>query len=218
MNILIIENDVNLSRMLTEVLSEFEYKCDIAKDDRSIISYLKDNVCDMVILDTNGTDNVSNLIKDIKDSHEDIKVCVIGNDNSKEEEILSFRSGGDEYFRKPFDLDVFIERIFARLRRKKSEIISINNFKLNYLEESVFYNNKKINVRGRSFEVLSLLAKKHGLIVSREDILDTIWNEPESLGRNVVDVAISRIREAFKEVSEEDIVITVRGKGHKLSV
>ena len=114
-----------------------------------------------------------------------------------ESEIEALQAGADDYIRKPFNFDVLIARLEARLRFGGSSIIEIDNLIINPEEEKIIYKNQEIELKGKPFEVLTHLARHRDQIVSKEQLLDAIWEEPELVTPNVIEVAINQIRQKW---------------------
>jgi len=196
MRILIIEDEVTLNKMLAEGLKEFGYQSDVVETLKDGEYYLDIRNYDLVLMDWMLPDgNSVDIIGDIKTNTPKTVVVVLSARDDNESEIEALRSGADDYIRKPFDFDVLIARIEARLRFGGSNIIEIEDLVINPEEEKITYKDQEIELKGKPFEVLTHLARHRDQIVSKEQLLDAIWEEPELVTPNVIEVAINQIRQ-----------------------
>ncbi|EDZ61676.1 two component transcriptional regulator [Sulfurimonas gotlandica GD1] len=216
MRILIIEDEVTLNKMLTEGLKEFGYQSDAVETLKDGEYYLDIRNYDLVLMDWMLPDgNAIDIIGDIKTNTPKTAVVVLSARDDNESEIEALRSGADDYIRKPFDFDVLIARIEARLRFGGSNIIEIEDLIINPEEEKITYKEQEIELKGKPFEVLTHLARHRDQIVSKEQLLDAIWEEPELVTPNVIEVAINQIRQKMDKPLNITTIETVRRRGYR---
>ena len=216
MRILIIEDEVTLNKTLAEGLKEFGYQRDVVETLKDGEYYLDIRNYDLVLMDWMLPDgNSVDIIGDIKSNTPKTVVVVISARDDNESEIEALRSGADDYIRKPFDFDVLIARIEARLRFGGSNIIEIEDLIINPEEEKITYKEQEIELKGKPFEVLTHLARHRDQIVSKEQLLDAIWEEPELVTPNVIEVAINQIRQKMDKPLGITTIETVRRRGYR---
>jgi len=216
MRILIIEDEVTLNKMLAEGLKEFGYQSDVVETLRDGEYYLDIRNYDLVLMDWMLPDgDAVDIIGNIKTNTPKTVVVVLSARDDNESEIQALRAGADDYIRKPFDFDVLIARIEARLRFGGSNIIEIEELIINPEEEKITYQDKEIELKGKPFEVLTHLARHRDQIVSKEQLLDAIWEEPELVTPNVIEVAINQIRQKMDKPLSITTIETVRRRGYR---
>ncbi len=216
MRILIIEDEITLNKMLAEGLKEFGYQSDVVENLKDGEYYLDIRNYDLVLTDWMLPDgNAIDIIPDIKTKTPKTVVVVLSARDDNESEIEALRAGADDYIRKPFDFDVLIARIEARLRFGGSNIIEIEDLTINPEEEKIIYKEKEIELKGKPFEVLTHLARHRDQIVSKEQLLDAIWEEPELVTPNVIEVAINQIRQKMDKPLNITTIETVRRRGYR---
>jgi len=216
MRILIIEDEVTLNKMLAEGLKEFGYQSDVVETVKDGEYYLDIRNYDLVLMDWMLPDGDGvELIETIKSKSPKTIVVVLSARDDKESEIEALRMGADDYIRKPFDFDVLIARLEARLRFGGSNIIEIEELTINPEEEKIIYQEKDIELKGKPFEVLTHLARHRDQIVSKEQLLDAIWEEPELVTPNVIEVAINQIRQKMDKPLGITTIETVRRRGYR---
>jgi len=216
MRILIVEDEVTLNKTLSEGLKEFGYQSDIAENLKDALYYLDIRNYDLILADWMLPDGSGlELITQVKQSSPKTIVLVLSARDDKDSEIEALRAGADDYIRKPFDFDVLIARIEARLRFGGSNIIEIDDLIINPEEEKIIYKDKEIELKGKPFEVLTHLARHKDQIVSKEQLLDAIWEEPELVTPNVIEVAINQIRQKLDKPLGITTIETVRRRGYR---
>jgi len=216
MRILIIEDEVTLSKTLSDGLKEFGYQNDVAENLSDGRYFLDIRNYDLVLLDWMLPDgNGVDLVSDIKAKAPKTAVIILSARDDTEREIEALRAGADDYIKKPFDFEILILRIEAKLRFGGSNIIEIQNLIINPEEEKIIYDGKEVELKGKPFEVLTHLAMHKDQIVSKEQLLDAIWEEPELVTPNVIEVAINQIRQKMDKPLNITTIETVRRRGYR---
>lgn len=216
MRVLIIEFDMELGKILSDKLHAADYQCDIAENLGDAKYYLDIRNYDLVLLSWNNDDSVKlSLIADMKKEAHKTSVIVLSERTDKESEIEALKSGADDFVRKPLDYDILLVRIEAKLRFGASNIIEIEDLIINPEEEKIIYQGEEIELKGKPFEVLTHLAMHKDQIVSKEQLLDAIWEEPELVTPNVIEVAINQIRQKMDKPLDISTIETVRRRGYR---
>jgi len=216
MRILIIEDEITLNQTLSDGLKEFGYKSDIAEnlnDARYMIDIRNYNLIllDWMLPDGDGIE----IIPEIKTKNHKTAVIILSARDDKESEILALKAGVDDYIKKPFDFEILMMRIEAKLRFGGSNIIEIGELVINPEEEKIIYQGESVELKGKPFEVLTHLAMRNNQIISKEQLLDAIWEEPELVTPNVIEVAINQIRQKLDKPLNITTVETVRRRGYR---
>lgn len=216
MRILIMQEGAELAKKLSDTLIKEGYQADIAENLGDAKYYLDIRNYDLVLLSwSQGDDKNIDMISTIKTDAYKTSVVVISERTDKESEIHALRSGADDFIRKPLDLDILLVRIEAKLRFGVSNIIEIEDLTINPEEEKIIYQGKEIELKGKPFEVLTHLAIHKDQIVSKEQLLDAIWEEPELVTPNVIEVAINQIRQKMDKPLDITTIETVRRRGYR---
>ena len=216
MRVLIIESDKELGNTLSEKLKEADYQCDVSENVSDARYYLDIRVYDLVLVGYSENSNMNiSIIAEIKNNAHKTSVIVISSDTGKKSEITALKSGADDFIRKPLDYDILLVRIEAKLRLGASNIIEIDELIINPEEEKIIYQGVEIELKGKPFEVLTHLAIHKDQIVSKEQLLDAIWEEPELVTPNVIEVAINQIRQKMDKPLDISTIETVRRRGYR---
>lgn len=216
MRILIVEDEITLNRTLAEGLKEFGYQSDVAENLKDAAYYLDIRNYDLILTDWMFRDGEGiELVEQVKRNAPKTIVIVLSAKDDRESEVKALRMGADDYIRKPMDFDVLIARIEARLRFGGSTIIEIDDLIINPEEEKIIFESKEVELKGKPFEVLAHLARHKDQIVSKEQLLDAIWEEPELVTPNVIEVAINQIRQKLDKPLNIVTIETVRRRGYR---
>ncbi len=198
-----IEKGLNIKGFMadvTESLEDGEYLMDIRNYDLVMVS----------------DKNALSFVSRIKEKHSSIVVLVSSDNPTSEEEIHAFEQGADDYIAKPYrSIKALVARIEARLRFWGSSVIEIGDLTISPDEEKIIYKGREVEVKGKPFEVLTHLARHRDQIVSKEQLLDAIWEEPEMVTPNVIEVAINQIRQKMDKPLGISTVETVRRRGYR---
>lgn len=216
MRILMIDGDATLTTAISTILKGLGYQSDIAENIEDARYFLDIRNYNLVLLDWTLIGNKAALfIKETKGKFPKTSLMILSTEQEKESEIKALQSGADDYIRKPIDLDILHARVEAKLRFGASNIIEIEALVISPEEEKIIYNGEDIELKGKPFEVLTHLAMHRDQIVSKEQLLDAIWEEPELVTPNVIEVAINQIRQKMDKPLEITTIETVRRRGYR---
>ena len=216
MRILIVEDETTLNRTLSEGLRELGYQTDEAENIKDAQYFIGIRNYDLVLLDWMLPDgNGLDLVQEVKEKSQRTAVVMISARDDRQSEIEAFGLGIDDYIVKPFEFDVLVARLESRLRFGGTNLIEIGDLVIEPDEEKIYYKSKEIELKGKPFEVLTHLARHRDQIVSKEQLLDAIWEEPELVTPNVIEVAINQIRQKMDKPLNIDTIETVRRRGYR---
>ena len=215
MRVLLIEEDVELTKKMTDKLADAGFVCDVVDNLKDGEYYFDIRHYGLVLLDWNLAGS-KEFIDSARYSQPKALIITLSGREDTKSEIESLQGGADDYLRKPFDMDVLLARIEAKLRRSGiHHIIEIEDLTINTNEEVVSYQGRDIDLKGKVFEVFAHLAIRRDQIVSKEQLLDALWIEPELVTPNVIDVAINQIRERIDKPMSITTIETVRRRGYR---
>ena len=217
-----IEDDLELAEILTQYLKQFNIEVTNYEEPYLALSSLKLNKYDLIILDLtlpgmDGLDVCKILVKDF-----DIPIIITSARSDITDKVTALQLGADDYLPKPYDpreLEVRIKTILRRFNHSNIQEDEQKDkmFMLNEEKKEITKNGKYVKLTAGEFEVLSLLVKREGFVISREDIFDNsdILNQDyESSGS--LAVIINRIRHKIEENPKEPQYLqTSRGLGYK---
>lgn len=216
MRILVIEEDNSLNTKLVDFLNQSGYQTDSSENFKDGEYFVGIRNYDLVIASWTLPDGEgSELIGVVKQKSPRTIMIVLSSKNDKHSEIKALKIGADDFIKKPFDLDVLLARIQARLRIDGSNVIKVGDLTISPDEEKIIYKGHEIELKGKPFEVLTHLARHSDQIISKEQLLDAIWEEPELVTPNVIEVAINQIRQKLDKPLNISTIETVRRRGYR---
>ncbi|EAH7071846.1 response regulator transcription factor [Campylobacter upsaliensis] len=216
MRILIIEDDIGLNKSIVENLAQFGYQSDSSENFKDGEYFIGIRHYDLVLANWTLADgDGAELIRLVKQKSPRTSVIIISSKADKDNEIKALKLGADDFIKKPFDFDIFLARIEARLRLGGTNVIKIEDLTIDPDEEKITYKGQDIELKGKPFEVLTHLARHSDQIVSKEQLLDAIWEEPELVTPNVIEVAINQIRQKMDKPLNISTIETVRRRGYR---
>lgn len=216
MRILVVEDEIALNKTVSNTLNEFGYQTDTSENFKDAEYFIGIRHYDLVL--TNwliGNNNANDLINVIKQKSPRTAIITLCSKTDKENEIKALKAGADDFIKKPLDYDILMARIEARLRFGGTNVIKIDDLTIDPDEEKITYQGKDIELKGKPFEVLTHLARHSDQIVSKEQLLDAIWEEPELVTPNVIEVAINQIRQKMDKPLNISTIETVRRRGYR---
>ena len=133
---------------------------------------------------------------------------------------MSMNLGADDFITKPYNTQILLARISSLLRRtynnQESEILEYNNLQLDLSKSEVKYKDNKIELSKNESKILYVLIKNKEKIVSRNDIIEALWESDEFVDDNTLTVNINRLRKKLEEIGAIDFLKTKRGLGYIL--
>ena len=217
MRILIVEDEVQLSEALGAILEKNNYIVDRVFDGESGLDYILSDIYDGVILDImlpklNGIEVLQYIRKTSK-----IPVLMLTAFNDDDYKIKAFSGLCDGYIEKPFSLSLLETRINALLKRHYSNY-SIFNYKdcqVNFTSYKATYKAEDVSVNAKELKILELLLKNENIVLTRNQIIDGVWKEDESIPYDrVVDAYIKELRKKLGL----DCIKTIRNVGYKITI
>lgn len=217
-NILVVEDDKNLRKLITTYLQRNKYNTYEATNGEEALNVLDQSYIDLIVSDImmpkmDGYE----LIKSLRKAKYDVPILIITAKSEIEDKKEGFLLGADDYMVKPIDIEEMLLRIQVLLRRSKSaseKKIQIGDLLLNYNQLSVIKKDKVYNLAQKEFYLLYKLLSTPNTIFTRQELIEEVWGLESDSDYRTVDVHIKRIREKMKDVDEFEIV-TIRGIGYK---
>lgn len=217
-NILVVEDDKNLRKLITTYLQRNKYNTYEATNGEEALNVLDQSYIDLIVSDImmpkmDGYE----LIKSLREAKYDVPILIITAKSEIEDKKEGFLLGADDYMVKPIDIEEMLLRIQVLLRRSKSaseKKIQIGDLLLNYNQLSVIKKDKVYNLAQKEFYLLYKLLSTPNTIFTRQALIEEVWGLESDSDYRTVDVHIKRIREKMKDVDEFEI-ITIRGIGYK---
>ena len=227
MKILLVEDDLEISKLLAEFLQENGYEVFCQYDGLHVLDCLRENNIDLILLDImlpyrNG-DTVLTAVRECST----VPIIVISAKGTTQNKVDLLRLGADDYITKPFNILEVKARMKAILRRNavtekkaaKSNIINAGDMKIDCDSRNLYIAGRPINLTAKEFDLLELLAVNPGKVYSRDNLLKAVWGQDYSGDGRTVDVHMRRLREKIEDnPSEPKYVHTKWGVGYYFNV
>lgn len=214
MNILLVEDNESIAESLVYTFKMNNYHLDYKTTIKDAIEYLNNNTPELIILDVSLPDGDGfNLYEDsIKKSQ--IPVIFLTARDDEEDIIKGLNLGAEDYITKPFSTRELLARVNKIiLRNKKSSVIKVKDISFDLDKMVVSKNNIKVELSSLELKILHLLFINIGSVVSRNTILEKIWEwTGNDVDNHTITVYLKRIREKLGT----DIIITIKGIGYRI--
>jgi Response regulators consisting of a CheY-like receiver domain and a winged-helix DNA-binding domain len=220
--ILVVEDDAKIADIIVKSISKSGYSCIAVKKLEDIIPEFNEYMPDMVLLD---------IILPYYDGYywcgkirmiSKVPIIFISSKNEDMDIIIASNMGGDDYLVKPFSIEVLMAKVNSLLRRAYSydnsemNIISYDKLVFNMGSGTISANEKSIELTKNEAQILALLLKNRGNVVSRERIIRSLWKEASFIDDNTLTVNMTRIKKKLQCLGLEHYIETKKGLGYKI--
>ena len=207
-----------MNRVITKHLKKNNYSVDSCFDGEQALDYVLYGEYDLIITDImmpkiDGYE----FIKQLRVKGNSTPVIMLTAKDSLDDKILGLDSGADDYIVKPFEFDELLAHIRVLIRRNygfATNIIQVDDVVLDISKKQVTRSGESIVLTGKEYEVLEYLFKNKTGIISREQILNHVWDYDYKGASNIIDVIVKNIRKKLDVGSKKPIIHTKRGLGY----
>lgn len=224
--ILVVEDDVKIAGMLCAAISKYDYEVRVVDNFNDVLeSFLKAEV-DLVLMDVNLPKyDGFYWCRQIR-ARSLCPILFISARDSQMDQIMALDNGADDYITKPFSCEIVIAKIRSHLRRaygsyaapqeeeRKVERGGLILYPERYI---IAYREHTAELTQKEAALLELLMLKEGRVVSRERLLEIMWEDQHFIDDNTLNVYITRVRRKLKELGSENLIETVRGAGYRIN-
>ena len=218
MKILVVEDERDLNRIITKHLKKNNYSVDSCFDGQEALDFISYSEYDLIITDIMMPNvNGYEFIDKLRTNKNNTPVIMLTAKDTLEDKIVGLDSGADDYIVKPFEFEELLARIRVLMRRNyglATNIIQIEEVTLDLAKKQVAKSGEIIDLTGKEYEVLEYLMKNKGSILSRDQILNHVWDYEYEGASNIVDVIIKNIRKKLDRGEGNTIIYTKRGLGY----
>ena len=219
--ILIIEDDEKLRKELEIFLNKNGYEATSLENFENPVKDAIEINSDLILLDIN-LPNIDGeyILKEIR-KVSNVPIIMITSKDNELDELISLNYGADQYVTKPFNLQILLAKIAGLLRRSKitdtnQNKIDCQDFILNVSKSMLEKGSTQIELTKNELKILYFLVSKRGQIVSREEIINYLWESESFIDDNTLTVNMKRLRTKLEEVDLQDLIETRRGQGYIL--
>ena len=224
-NCLIIDDEIELSKMTQEYFEMFEVSCATVSTADECLAFLKENTADVFLLDINlGNESGFTLCKQLREKY-DTPILFISARQSDDDVLVALNIGGDDYIKKPYTLSVLLAKVKVQLKRleavkqlggSSAKATDTENFTIDPATLSCRVDGHEVQLKAKEFALLSCLYAHKDTIVTKEKLFDEVWGD-SFYSDSTLNVHIRRLREKLEENPNEPRYIkTVWGTGYIL--
>ncbi len=219
--ILVVDDEPDLVELVKDVLERNDFSVISARNADFAIKKVRESKPDLIILDLNlpgiGGIEVCRILKRDKKTSS-IPIIMLTVKSTETDKIAGLEAGADDYMTKPFSTGELVARTKAVLRRtlyagEQGEVLVSGDIRLDSTEHAVYVMDKRIDLTPKEFNLLYLLMKKKGKVLSRSFLIENIWGYEYVGGSRTVDVHVRHLREKLGEDGAK--IETVEGVGYK---
>lgn len=217
--IIIVEDAERIRLELTEVFERYGYEVKVPDNFDNVLDFVKRENADLIILDINlPIFDGYYLCREIR-KNSDIPIIIVTSRDSDMDELMSINLGADDFITKPYNIEILLARANSLIRRSSRQSttkdkLNYNDIEINLYNSSMTYKNKNIELTKNELKILIFLVRNKGVIVSREELMEHLWNDDFFVDNSTLSVNVTRIRKKLAEIGLDDAIETRRGQGY----
>ncbi|MEZ5515248.1 MAG: response regulator [Steroidobacteraceae bacterium] len=221
MKLLLLEDDAEAARFLCKGLQESGYAVEHAADGRDGLFAATESEFDLIIADRQlpHIDGLS-IVEMLRKNQDQTPVLILSALGTVDDRIRGLKAGGDDYLTKPFAFAELLARIEALLRRggatQATTRLQLADLEVDLLGRRVARAGRPIELTGKEYQILEFMLRRAGQVVTRTMLLEGVWDLHFDPQTNVIDVHISRLRNAIDKGFQRPLLHTIRGAGYVL--
>lgn len=219
MRILLIEDDIDLSKALVEALNEHSIIVDTCNDGESGSYIARTNSYDLLLFDNILPKKLGiNICKELRNLGDKTPILFMSIQNDVSDRISFLEAGADDFISKPFSINELVAKIKAIARRSydiKQNIITLDDVTINRENYTVHKKGKSIYFTRKEFMILEQIAEKPGKVITRSEIMDHVWKKDFNQFSNTIETHIRNIRKKIDGKKNKKIE-TIPGRGYRI--
>ena len=217
--ILIVEDDMTIAKVLAAHLEKWGYETRCAENFKNIMNDFLDFEPQLLMLDIGlPFFNGFHWCQEIRKVSQ-VPIMFLSSLDDNMNIVMAMNMGGDEFIEKPFDLNVVTAKVQALLRRTyafqgSSNLLEHDGIMLNLGDATVLYQDQKVELTKNEFRILQIVFERAGKIVSRDEIIERLWDSDEFIDDNTLTVNVARLRKKLESIGRKDMIRTKKGIGY----
>lgn len=220
--VLLAEDDSAIAEPLSRALRREGYDVHVVADGPAALDSARAGGVDILVLDLGlpGMDGLE-VCRRLRATGRGLPVLMLTARSDEVDFVVGLDAGADDYVAKPFRLAELLARIRALLRRRAPETAEVNGVRIDLGARQVTVDGREVQLANKEFELLRVLIQHAGQVVTRDEILSEVWNDPELKGSKTLDMHMSWLRRKLGDGNPraaEARIATVRGLGFRFNV
>lgn len=227
LNILLVEDDAEMARVLMQGLQEESYRVDLARDGATALTLSKSGSFDVVLLDVMlpGVDGLA-VARQLRSTRNDVGVLMLTARDTPADVVKGLDAGADDYLTKPFSFQELLARIRALGRRsapRPKNVLEYGDLVLEMATFRAYQGGRQLRLTFTEFRLLELLVRNRGFVVPRAALVETLWGERREVTENTLDAFVSLLRRKIGDCAASSsahgrLIETHRGVGYSIGV
>lgn len=218
-SILLVEDEAKLGQIIRDELKRQGYLVDLAVDGREAEQAFKSKTYSIILLDVNlPYKSGLELCKEFRQANKTVPIVMLTAIGQIQDKVEAFDLGADDYLVKPFHFEELFARVKALLKRAEKspeeEKIIVEDLIIDMKNKSVTRGELEINLTAKEFTLLTLLARNRDRVISKQEILEKVWDLSFDTGTNTIEVYISFLRNKIDKPFEHKLILTKPGFGY----
>ncbi len=224
MRVLVVEDEQKLARLLREGLSHCGYAVDIASDYHTALATASSTDYDLILLDRllPGNNDGLNVCRELRAANIHTPILILTAKDQIQERIDGLNSGADDYLTKPFALSELLARCGALLRRSSAKtsgvVLRAGNLEMDTAARTVRVDGLMLALTAKEYSILEYLLRNKGVIISKQQIIDHVWDFDADVLPATVEVFIVYLRNKIDRPFGTRLIRTVRGFGYTIDI
>ena len=217
--ITIIEDDEVIREELKSFLENYGYEVKAPTDFKNILNFLENEDSDLILLDINLPVYDGYFIcREIR-KKSDVPIIIVTSRDSDMDELMSMNLGADDFVTKPYNTQILLARISVLLKRAHGNnnmkaILTYKDFEINLANATIKYMGKEMELTKNEVKIMSCLIENKGSIVSRERLMEYLWNSDYFVDDSTLSVNVARLRKKLENIGIKNAIETRRGLGY----
>lgn len=216
--ILIVEDHEPIRLELCEFLEKYNYEAKAVVDFENVVECCLEEQADLILLDINlPVYDGYYICREIR-TQSDVPIIVVTSRDSEMDELMSMNIGADDFIAKPYNTQILLARISSILRRTKKSsedsLIEYHGLKISLEKSIMSYQDKEMELSKNEIRILYTLIQKKEAIVSRDELMESLWQSNEFVDDNTLTVNVNRVRKKLEAIGLDNFIQTKRGRGY----
>jgi DNA-binding response OmpR family regulator len=223
MRILVVEDEEKIARAIQKGLQQESFAVDVVYDGDSGLAAARSDDYDLVVLDwmLPGSVDGQQICEQLRKENIVTPILMLTAKDAVASRVQGLNTGADDYLTKPFSFDELVARVKALLRRPAvslQPVLKVADLEIDTATKEVRRQGKHIPLTAKEFALLHFLARHPGQVLSKDKLLQHLWNDDAAILPNTVEVYIGYVRSKIDKPFKKPLIKTVRGFGYKLAV
>ncbi len=217
--ILLIEDTVQMQKYISDFLTQQDYVVKVLEDYDNVVKEIEDFKPSLVLLDINLPKYDGFFYLKLIRKNFTTPVIILSARSDESEQIRGIENGATDYITKPFSINILLAKINALFKRLEessveSSVVAVNDLVVDNQLLNVKYKEKTIDLTKNEFKILSVLIKNKNTVVSRNELLEQLWDDTSFVDDNTLTVNISRVKKKLQDIGLDDVIVNKRGVGY----